>query len=127
MDKINTLPVLDEMVPKQIVEQFDKYIIGKKGRPTFYFELGEATIAKTYKPDANALSCNMQITSKNSTDHIIASGKEIHKLTNGVYKVDDHYVFLKNDAEIIKIDDEVTQLLSHVPAGKHEINYKIAW
>lgn len=29
MDKINTLPVLDEMVPKQIVEQLDKYIIGQ--------------------------------------------------------------------------------------------------
>ena len=29
MDKINKLPVLDEMVPKQIVEQLDKYIIGQ--------------------------------------------------------------------------------------------------
>jgi len=29
MEKINKLPVLDEMVPKQIVEQLDKYIIGQ--------------------------------------------------------------------------------------------------
>lgn len=107
--------------------EFDKYTLGPNGRPTFNFNLGNAKISKSFKPEESALSCQIKIESKNSTDHIIDAGKSIQKLTTGVYKVDDHYLFMKDNVEIINVDEDLTQLISHVATGKHEINYKIAW
>lgn len=108
---------------------FNSYILDENGVPTFYFKLGDTKISKSFRPENDALVTSIGIKSDNATDHILAQGKQIISLGEGVFKVDETFITLNKNmkVEVVEVDDSTNQLISHLPAGKHAFTYKITW
>ena len=101
------------------------YELDENGIPTFSYKWKNTTFTQKFSPKNDGLFCVITADNRTEFGYNIASGKEIIKIEKNLYKVDNFYVEINENANaFIKNQNEIQTLSTNLNGA---ISYTLTW
>lgn len=101
------------------------YELDQAGLPTFSYKWKNTTFKQKFTPNSDGLLCEISTNQNSTFGFTIASGNEIIKLSDILYKVDNHYIQLSNKLKTTIVEKNGKFNLRTLLDGR--IAYTLIW